>query len=348
MWRTRWQEAEATRKDFNFVLTRSGQEILCLRALQCHSGRNSIDPELKDNVLIANNFFEYINHIGCAVSVHYITNSGLIAGGQYSSRKDRQYSLRLWIPWTRITKIRKSLTWPNHVLHHTSKRSGKDTRIRCIGSIFSLLKENDWSSIKLDVMQSSFTIHSQLIVSRKLLWWNLKKSYTRSYMCHLDHHRKCLTKIIGCVIWIQKSLEAARTPNESNQNPKPNFQEPRDPVGGQESTQVEKLDMDFRVPGLSHAVVKEAEIFRVQELVKKDRESSSSRSTSRRLAEWRLQPIQQQLEGDDLRIGQCRVIRVVRNNTKSTMFSLSSLLESRNWLLHLRTALGCQRIQKKV
>ena len=32
---------------------------------------------------------------------------------------------------------------------------------------------------------------------------------------------------------------------------------------------VEELDIDFRVPGLSHAVVKEAEHLRVQELVKK-------------------------------------------------------------------------------
>ena len=36
-----------------------------------------------------------------------------------------------------------------------------------------------------------------------------------------------------------------------------------------QSTQVEERDIDFRVPGLSHAVVKEAENFRVQELVKK-------------------------------------------------------------------------------
>ena len=40
-------------------------------------------------------------------------------------------------------------------------------------------------------------------------------------------------------------------------------------MGGQEPTKVEEIDIDFRVPGLSHAVVKEAEIFRVQELVKK-------------------------------------------------------------------------------
>ena len=41
------------------------------------------------------------------------------------------------------------------------------------------------------------------------------------------------------------------------------------PVGGQPFTQLEEIDIDFRVPGLSHAVVKEAEHLRVQELVKK-------------------------------------------------------------------------------
>ena len=34
-------------------------------------------------------------------------------------------------------------------------------------------------------------------------------------------------------------------------------------------TQLEEIDIDFRIPGLSHAVVKQAENFRVQELVKK-------------------------------------------------------------------------------
>ena len=83
----KWQEAEATIKDFNTVLTR--QEKFYFRALQGHSGRNPIDPSLQDNVLIPNNFFEYIYHIGCAVNLHSITNSGLITGGQNSSR-DRQ------------------------------------------------------------------------------------------------------------------------------------------------------------------------------------------------------------------------------------------------------------------
>ena len=46
--RTRWQEAEATIRRFHYCTDPSGQEILYLRALQVHSGRNSIDPSLQD------------------------------------------------------------------------------------------------------------------------------------------------------------------------------------------------------------------------------------------------------------------------------------------------------------
>ena len=44
------------------------------------------------------------------------------------------------------------------------------------------------------------------------------------------------------------------------------------PVSGQPTglfTQLEEIDIDFRVSGLPHAVVKEAEDFRIRELVKK-------------------------------------------------------------------------------
>ena len=49
-------------------------------------------------------------------------------------------------------------------------------------------------------------------------------------------------------------------------------------------TEREEIDIDFRVSGLPHAVVKQAENFRVRELVKKIESPSSSRSTSSRLA----------------------------------------------------------------
>ena len=76
-----------TKKRFQCCTDSSGQEILHLRALQGHSGRNPIDPTLQDNVAIPDNFFEYICHIGRAISLHSIANSGLIAGGKNSSRE---------------------------------------------------------------------------------------------------------------------------------------------------------------------------------------------------------------------------------------------------------------------
>ena len=65
----------------------SGQEILYLRALQGHSGRNLVHPSFQDNVLIPNDFFEHIYHIGCAINLQSIMNSGLIPGGQKFEQK---------------------------------------------------------------------------------------------------------------------------------------------------------------------------------------------------------------------------------------------------------------------
>ena len=86
MCKTKIAGAEATRKYFNIVLIHQDKKFY-LRALQGHSGRNPIDPSLQDNVSIPNNFFEYIYHIGCAINLHSITNSGLIPGGQNLSKR---------------------------------------------------------------------------------------------------------------------------------------------------------------------------------------------------------------------------------------------------------------------
>ena len=76
------------KKIFQYCTDASG-EILYFRALQGHSGPNLVDPSLQDNVLISNKFFEYIYHIGCAINLHSITNSGLIPGGR-NLGKERQ------------------------------------------------------------------------------------------------------------------------------------------------------------------------------------------------------------------------------------------------------------------
>ena len=81
------------KKRFQYCTDPSRQEILYLRALQGHSGRNPIDPTLQDNVFIPDNFFEYMYHIGCAINLHFIMNSGLIPGGQHLSKRQTVFFL---------------------------------------------------------------------------------------------------------------------------------------------------------------------------------------------------------------------------------------------------------------
>ena len=82
MWKSKMAGSGGNRKIFQYCTDQSGQEILHLRALQGHSGRNPIDPSLQDNVLIPNDFFEYIYHIGCAINVLDV--------GRTNSSRERQ------------------------------------------------------------------------------------------------------------------------------------------------------------------------------------------------------------------------------------------------------------------
>ena len=79
-------------KRYQFCADSSGA-ILYLRALQGHSGRSFIDPILQDNVIIPDGFFKYIYHVGCAINLHSIINSGLIPGGQNLSNRQTVFFL---------------------------------------------------------------------------------------------------------------------------------------------------------------------------------------------------------------------------------------------------------------
>ena len=62
--------------------------IVYFRALQGHSGRNLIDPSLQDNVVIQSGFFQHIFTIlDVPFNLHSIINSGLLHGGQNSSKR---------------------------------------------------------------------------------------------------------------------------------------------------------------------------------------------------------------------------------------------------------------------
>ena len=81
-----------SKKRYQHCTDASG-EILYLRALQGHSGRNLVDPSLQDSVLIPDGFFKYINHVGCAINLHSIINSGLKPGSQNLSKRQTVFFL---------------------------------------------------------------------------------------------------------------------------------------------------------------------------------------------------------------------------------------------------------------
>ena len=91
-WESSMARGGENKNIFQYCTDPSG-EILYLRALYGHSGRNLVDPSLQDNVLIPDGFFKYIHHVGCAINLHSIINSGLIPGGQNLSKRQTVFFL---------------------------------------------------------------------------------------------------------------------------------------------------------------------------------------------------------------------------------------------------------------
>ena len=92
----KWKKSMAggggNKKRYQYWTDSSGS-ILYLRALQGHSGRSLIDPTLQDNVVIPSNFFQYIHHVGCAINLNSIINSGFIPGGQHLNNRQTVFFL---------------------------------------------------------------------------------------------------------------------------------------------------------------------------------------------------------------------------------------------------------------
>ena len=123
-WKARLAGGGGNKKRFQYCTDSSGT-ILHFRALQGHSGHNLIHPTLQDNVIIQSNFFQYIYHVGCAFNLHSIINSGLIPGGQNSSKRQTVFFLRVG-PMDKSHKDPKviDLNVPRHAqyLHNAWKR----------------------------------------------------------------------------------------------------------------------------------------------------------------------------------------------------------------------------------
>ena len=91
-WKSSMSGGGSEKKRFQYCTDSSGT-ILYLRALQGHSGRSLNDPSLQDNVIIPDGFFKYIYHVGCAINLHSIINSGLTPGEQNLSNRQTVFFL---------------------------------------------------------------------------------------------------------------------------------------------------------------------------------------------------------------------------------------------------------------
>ena len=99
-----WRKAEETRKDFNIVLIHQDKKFftpeLFKVTLQTQSHRSFITGQCLNSVRI----FEYIYHIGCAISLHTIMISGLILGGTKFEQKKRTVFFTLVDPMNKEHK----------------------------------------------------------------------------------------------------------------------------------------------------------------------------------------------------------------------------------------------------
>ena len=130
----RWKACLAAgggvKRRFQYCTDDSGT-IVYFRALQGHSGRNLIDPSSQDNVVIQSELFHKMHHIRCAFNLHSIINSGLIPGGQSSSKRQTVFFL-LVDPMEKSHKDPKVIDFsvPRHAqyMHKAWKRHqfGKD------------------------------------------------------------------------------------------------------------------------------------------------------------------------------------------------------------------------------
>ena len=97
-------------------------------------------------------------------------------------------------------------------------KSGRNIKIRCMGSTSNLLKRKDESSIRRDRTPSFFTTHSQLFVFRRLSRWKLKIIYEKEHASPRPPPKISLRDN-----WMKElgSEVAGNTPNQTQPNPNP-------------------------------------------------------------------------------------------------------------------------------
>ena len=173
-WKSKITGGGNNKKIFQFCTDPSGQEILYLRALQSHSRR----------ILI-----ESFNARQC-INSETISSSTFITSDVHSIYKNwanTDFTLHVRDLMNKEHRDPNiiDLEAPRLAWYHQKTWKKHPKTLKHWVDI-KLAQKKGLSSIKHDRTESSFTTHSQLIVSRGLSWWKLEKSNTRKYVRHLD------------------------------------------------------------------------------------------------------------------------------------------------------------------
>ena len=100
-----------------------------------------------------------------------------------------------------------------------------------------------------------------------------------------------------------------------------------------ESTMVNEADMDFRIPGLPHSVVKHAQSTNVREFIQKIENHPDRHALQQ-------DPFQSRIETNYSGCWEHRIMRIVRDGTQNAVQSVPIILERRHRLLHVRAFLA--------
>ena len=134
-WITFLAKGGGPKKRFQYCLNpNSSKHFLYYRAIQGHSGGNVVDPAMQDNILLPDDFTEYIHHIGYVSEMYSITRSGLIPGGRSLKRNRRVFHCDE--PDGRRSKCGRSSIRLGQTKDRTIKKKlGDLIKTQCIGAI---------------------------------------------------------------------------------------------------------------------------------------------------------------------------------------------------------------------
>ena len=336
--------------------------------------------------------FEYIYHIGCAINLHSIMNSGLIPGGQNLSKiqtvfftsvdpMNKEYkdletvdlkAPRLaWYKQKKWKKHQNTVYWID--IRLAQKRGLKFYQTRSNATML-------YNTLTAYCIPKAMKMETGEIIYEKVYASPQPPPKISSKDGHSESSQQTQPKItnpivrtgrpvsteppssssaeeidkrflLGCESTnvrtgrpvdscVPVSVERSDEGKDADENVDADQVRMGRPVGSEQSidffTQREEIDIDFRVSGLPHSVVKQAENFRVRELVKKIESHPHRQALQADLQQSNAcNPFSEKSKKMIRDMGNVELFDLCQTIPKGALLRMPSWLESRNSLLHL-------------